>query len=113
MLALTFALIILICIMPAYAADAQNGKNNNVTQTVEKSSTQTKTTDNKKAETAPSAIPSPRKPKTLHGEKSDNIHANNYSTYSDTVKTYLCENSDSTLTRVEYSDKMVIIEDYD
>ena len=113
MLATTFALMILIYITPIYAADAQNGKNNNVTQTAEKSSTQTKTTDNKKAETAPSAIPSPRKPKTLHGEKSDNIHANNYSTYSATVKTYLCENLDSTLTRVEYSDEMVIIEDYD
>ena len=113
MLAMTFALMILICITPAYAADAQNGKNNNGTQTVEKNSTQTKTTNNKKAETAPSAIPSPRKPKTLHGEKSDNIHANNYSTFSETVKTYLYENSDSTLTRVEYSDKMVIIEDYD
>ena len=48
------------------------------------------------------------------GTKSNNISANTYSVYGSTVKSYLENNSDGSLTRVEYiRDKGVVIEEYD
>lgn len=44
--------------------------------------------------------------------KSRNINAQNYSTYGTTVKSYLYENAAGGLTRVEYTNNQVVVEDY-
>lgn len=44
---------------------------------------------------------------------SRNIHAQDYTTYGKTVKSYLYANSSGGLTRVEYADGKIIVEDYD
>lgn len=49
---------------------------------------------------------------TTAGEESNNMSQNNYSVYGKTVKSYLVENSDATLSRVEYSGGKVIAETY-
>jgi hypothetical protein len=48
----------------------------------------------------------------LKGASSDNISANNYSVYGNVVNSYLTQNSDGTLTRVEYTGSKIIIETY-
>lgn len=49
---------------------------------------------------------------TTAGNESSNASQNNYSVYGKTVKSYLIENSDETLSRVEYSGSRVIVETY-
>ena len=49
---------------------------------------------------------------TLKGQASKNISANDYSTWSSVVKSYLTENDDKTLTRVESTSEGVLIEVY-
>lgn len=46
------------------------------------------------------------------GASSQNISENNYYTYGNVVNSYLTQNSDGTLTRVEYTGKNVIVEKY-
>ncbi len=46
------------------------------------------------------------------GASSQNISANDYYTYGNVVNSYLTQNSDGTLTRVEYTGKNVIVEKY-
>lgn len=48
----------------------------------------------------------------LHGTTSNNISANDYSTWATTVKSYLFENSQRGLTRVEYMNNSVLVEEY-
>ena len=45
--------------------------------------------------------------------KSRNVNNQNYSTWSNTVKSYLYRNESGGLTRVEYVDGKVVVEDYD
>lgn len=44
---------------------------------------------------------------------SSNKNKQDYTTYGDTVKSYLYENETGGLTRVEYTNNQVVIEDYD
>lgn len=62
----------------------------------------------------PSGIETPDKPvAALNGTVSDNVSDNNYSTWSSVVNSYLYENDDNTLTRVEYmGEKGVVVENY-
>ena len=63
--------------------------------------------------TSKSKAQTPSKPKiNLSGTASNNVSSNNYSTYGSTVKSYLYENSDKTITRVEYINKNVKVENY-
>ena len=45
--------------------------------------------------------------------ESSNINAQDYTTWASTVKSYLFENEDGGLTRVEYTGGRIIVEDYD
>jgi len=45
--------------------------------------------------------------------KSSNINKQDYTTYGSTVKSYLYENEDGGLTRVEYINGTIVVEDYD
>lgn len=49
---------------------------------------------------------------TTSGEKTENASANNYTVWSSPMNSYLVENTDSTLTRIEYNDKKIIVETY-
>lgn len=62
----------------------------------------------------PSGIKTPDKPVTkVNGTVSNNVSDNNYSTWSSVVNSYLYENDDNTLTRVEYmGEKRIAIENY-
>lgn len=74
--------------------------------------------DNVLPYTGPATIPIPIAPSNLTPASSSNQNAQNYGWYSDnnradTVKSYLCENPDGGVTRVEYIDGKIIVEDYD
>ncbi len=65
-------------------------------------------------------ISTPLAPSNLTPVVSNNQNAQNYRWYNnynwnwaETVKSYLCENSDGGVTRVEYIDGKIIVEDYD
>lgn len=62
----------------------------------------------------PSDIKTPDKPVTkVYGTVSNNVSDNNYSVYGSVVNSYLYENDDNTLTRVEYTgEKKIVIETY-
>ena len=49
---------------------------------------------------------------TTSGEKTQNASANNYTVWTSTMNSYLVENADGTLTRIEYNDKKIIVENY-
>ncbi|MCD7742358.1 MAG: Ig-like domain-containing protein [Ruminococcus sp.] len=59
-----------------------------------------------------SSIKSATKKITTTGTKSTNVSNNNYTTYGNTVNSYLAQESDGTLTRVEYISGKVIVENY-
>lgn len=46
------------------------------------------------------------------GQESDNASKNNYEVYGKVINSYLIENSDGTLTRVEYNGSSIIVENY-
>ena len=49
---------------------------------------------------------------TTTGTKSNNISANNYSTWSSVVNSYITQNSDGTISRVEFISGKVVVETY-
>jgi len=68
----------------------------------------------------PTTIPTPITPSNLTPASSNNQNAQNYRWYNnynwnwaDTIKSYLYENADGGVTRVEYIDGKIIVEDYD
>ncbi|HBV82950.1 MAG: hypothetical protein OSJ73_13700 [Lachnospiraceae bacterium] len=70
--------------------------------------------------TGPTTIPTPVAPSNLTPTTSNNQNAQNYRWYNNynwnwaqTVKSYLYENPDGGVTRVEYIDDKIIVEDYD
>ncbi len=48
----------------------------------------------------------------LSGKVTDNVSANNYTVWSSVMNSYLAENADGTLTRVEYTGKEILLETY-
>ena len=59
------------------------------------------------------AIETPKSPAiNLTGKNSANLSANNYLTYGNVINSYLVENEDNTLTRVEYISGKVVVENY-
>lgn len=42
----------------------------------------------------------------------DNVSANNYTVWSSVMNSYLAENADGTLTRVEYTGREILLETY-
>jgi len=66
----------------------------------------------------PTTIPTPITPSNLTPASSNNQNAQNYGwcndyNWADTIKSYLYENPDGGVTRVEYIDGKIIVEDYD
>lgn len=48
----------------------------------------------------------------LSGKVTDNVSANNYTVWSSVMNSYLAENADGTLTRVEYTGREILLETY-
>ncbi len=48
----------------------------------------------------------------LSGKVTENVSANNYTVWSNVMNSYLAENADGTLTRIEYTDKALLLETY-